>query len=213
MPLLIKNASLLRGPDLEFVERGMIHISDNGIITRVDNDREFGPVDRESSIFDAEGLLLIPGLINAHTHIGDSIAKDFTTVYELSSTVDPIVGIKRKILSRSDPAHLEAFMRNTAISMLKSGIVAFADFREGGLNGVEQLKRAVFGLKIKLIVLGRIEKYFEPTYPHYNSSIDSKALSIDSSGLPQEMSDVLDAADGLGISGTNENTDRSLIEY
>jgi hypothetical protein len=54
--------------------------------------------------------------------------------------------------------------------MLKNGIVAFADFREGGLDGVKLLRRAVSGLKIKPLVLGRIEKYFEsPT--HYNSGL------------------------------------------
>jgi cytosine/adenosine deaminase-related metal-dependent hydrolase len=214
MPVLIKNASLLRGPDLIFVERGVIQISDKGIITRVGTDRELNPIDRGSSIFDAEGLLLLPGLINAHTHVGDSIAKDFTSDPDLSSTVDPIVGIKRKILSRTDPIHLEAFMRNTAVSMLKSGIVAFADFREGGLDGVELLRRAVSGLKIKPLVLGRIEKYFEPPpYPQSNPDTDTKESSVDSSVLPREVSDVLDVSDGLGISGTNENTNRSLTEY
>lgn len=213
MSVLIKNASLLKGPDLIFVERGVIQISDSGIITRVGTDRELSPMDRESSIFDAEGLLLLPGLINAHTHIGDSIAKDFTSDPDLSSTVDPIVGIKHKILSRTDPIHLEAFMRNTAVSMLKSGIVAFADFREGGLDGVKLVRRAVSGLKIKPLVLGRIEKYFEPPYPQSNSGTDTKGSSVDSSVLPREVFDVLDVSDGLGISGTNENTNRSLTEY
>ena len=32
---------------------------------------------KEESI-DCEGLLLIPGFVNCHTHIGDSIAKDIT---------------------------------------------------------------------------------------------------------------------------------------
>jgi cytosine/adenosine deaminase-related metal-dependent hydrolase len=213
MSVLIKNASLLRGPDLIFVERGVIQISDNGIITMVGNDGELSPMDRESSIFDAEGLLLLPGLINAHTHIGDSIAKDFKSDPDLSSTVDPIVGIKHKILSGTDPIHLEAFMRNTAVSMLKSGIVAFADFREGGLDGVKLLRGAVSGLKIKSLVLGRIEKYFEPPYPQSNSVTDITGSSIDSSVVPREVFDVLDVSDGLGISGTNENTNRSLTEY
>ena len=213
MSVLIKNASLLKGPDLIFVEKGVIQISDSGIITRVGTDRELSPMDRESSIFDAEGLLLLPGLINAHTHIGDSIAKDFTSDPDLSSTVDPIVGIKHKILSRTDPIYLEAFMRNTAVSMLKSGIVAFADFREGGLDGVRLLRRAVSGLKIKPVVLGRIEKYFEPPSPQSNSGADTKGLSVDSSVLPREVFDVLDVSDGLGISGANENTNRSLTEY
>jgi hypothetical protein len=66
-------------------------------------------MERESSILDAEGLCYYLA-INAHTHIGDSIAKDFTTDPDLSSTVDPIIGVN-KILSRTDPNHLEVFMR------------------------------------------------------------------------------------------------------
>ena len=213
MPVFIKNASLLRGPDLVFVEKGVIQISDNGIITKVGIGGELNPMDNGSSIFDAEGLLLLPGLINAHTHVGDSVAKDFTSNPDLSSTVDPIVGIKRKILSRTDPTHLEAFMKNTAVSMLKSGIAAFADFREGGLDGVKLLRRAIFGLKIKPLILGRIEKYFEGPYPQPNSGTDTVGSSADTSVLPGEVFEVLDVSDGLGLSGSNENTNSSLTDY
>jgi cytosine/adenosine deaminase-related metal-dependent hydrolase len=213
MPILIKNASFLRGQDLILVERGAIQISDDGIITRVGTDRDLSPIDSESSVFDAEGLLLLPGLINAHTHIGDSIAKDITLDPDLSSTVDPIVGIKRKVLSKTDPIHLEAFMRYTVVSMLKNGIVAFADFREGGLDGVKLLRRAVSGLKIKPLVLGRKEKYYNPPYRQSNSDIDTVESSVDSSAIPRDVFDLLDVSDGLGLSGTNENTDRSLTEY
>jgi cytosine/adenosine deaminase-related metal-dependent hydrolase len=213
MPILIKNASFLRGQDLILVERGVIQISDDGIITRVGTDRDLSPIDSESSVFDAEGLLLLPGLINAHTHIGDSIAKDITLDPDLSSTVDPIVGIKRKVLSKTDPIHLEAFMRYTVVSMLKNGIVAFADFREGGLDGVKLLRRAVSGLKIKPLVLGRKEKYYNPPYRQSNSDIDTVESSVDSSAIPRDVFDLLDVSDGLGLSGTNENTDRSLTEY
>jgi cytosine/adenosine deaminase-related metal-dependent hydrolase len=213
MPVLIKNASFLRGPDLIFVERGVIQISDDGIITRIGTDMDLSPRDSESSVFDAEGLLLLPGLINAHTHIGDSIAKDITLDPDLSSTVDPIVGIKRKVLSKTDPIHLEAFMRYTAVSMLKNGIVAFADFREGGLDGVKLLRRAVSGLKIKPLVLGRKEKYYNPSYRQFNSGTGTVESSVDPSAIPRDIFDLLDVSDGLGISGTNENTDTSLTEY
>jgi cytosine/adenosine deaminase-related metal-dependent hydrolase len=213
MPVLIKNASFLRGPNLIFVERGVIQISDDGIITGVGTDRDLSPIDSESSVFDAEGLLLLPGLINAHTHIGDSIAKDITLDPDLTSTVDPIVGIKRKVLSKTDPIHLEAFMRYTAVSMLKNGIVAFADFREGGLDGVKLLRRAVSGLKIKPLVLGRKEKYYNPSYRQFNSGTGTVESSVDPSAIPRDIFDLLDVSDGLGISGTNENTDTSLTEY
>jgi cytosine/adenosine deaminase-related metal-dependent hydrolase len=213
MPVLIKNASFLRGPDLIFVERGVIQISDGGIITWVGTNKDLSPIDSESSVFDAEGLLLLPGLINAHTHIGDSIAKDITLDPDLSSTVDPFVGIKRKILSRTPANHLETFMRNTVVSMLKSGVVAFADFREGGLDGVKLLRRAVSGIKIKPLVLGRIEKYYSPHYPQSTSSTDTAETSDDPSEIPPDVFDLLDVSDGLGISGTNENMDMSLAEY
>jgi cytosine/adenosine deaminase-related metal-dependent hydrolase len=213
MPILIKNASFLRGSDLIFVDRGFIQIH-NGIITGVGTDRDLSPIERESCVFDAEGLLIVPGLINAHTHIGDSIAKDISLNPDLSSTVDPIVGIKRKILSTTDPIHLEAFMRYTAVSMLKSGIVAFADFREGGLDGVKLLRKAVSGLKIKPLVLSRKEKYYNPHYVQSNSYSDTVESSVDSSAaIPRDIFDLLGVSDGLGISGTNENTDRSLTEY
>ncbi len=39
--------------------------------------------------------------------------------------------------------------------MMRNGIVAFADFREGGLQGIDQIKEATSGLSIKSIVLGR----------------------------------------------------------
>ena len=48
MPVFIKNASLLRGPDLVFVEKGVIQISNNGIITKVGIGEELSPMDRGS---------------------------------------------------------------------------------------------------------------------------------------------------------------------
>jgi cytosine/adenosine deaminase-related metal-dependent hydrolase len=210
MPIVIKNASLLQGRDLKFVENGIIQISDKGIITEVGNGLDYSDVGTDSSIFDAEGFLLIPGLVNAHTHIGDSIAKDVTSDPDLSC-VDPRAGIKNKILSRTNPIQLEVFMRYSAISMLRKGIVAFADFREGGLNGVRQLQRAISGLKIKTVVLGRLEKYFDPSYS--KKEIDPNGSFLNPQELLQNIHEVLEVADGLGISGANENTDESLRRY
>jgi cytosine/adenosine deaminase-related metal-dependent hydrolase len=97
-------------------------------------------------------------------------------------------------------------MRSSAMSMMRNGIVAFADFREGGLEGIDQIKEAMSGLSIKGIVLGRPEFYHD--------------LSKDFVKNPKLPPDVIElvfqianAADGLGISGANENTDNSLNEY
>jgi cytosine/adenosine deaminase-related metal-dependent hydrolase len=155
-----------------------------------------------SRALDAKGFLVMPGLINAHTHVADSIGKDIGAGHRLDARVHPVFGAKKKILQKSQPEHLKAFIRNSAISMMKKGVVAFADFREDGPEGVRLLKEAAAGLPIKCVALGRANHYSDPK---------------DTVGLPAEAVEqatrVLEAADGLGISGANENTDAALAQY
>jgi cytosine/adenosine deaminase-related metal-dependent hydrolase len=204
MSLILENASLLLGKDLTFVNNGFIEIEENGIIKKAGDGNYREIIDKERNIIDAEGFLIIPGFINAHTHIGDSIGKDFLISSGLDERVNPIFGAKRDILQKSRPDHLKMFMRSSAISMMKKGIVAFADFREGGVEGVKLLKAAISDLPIKCVILGRLEYYFNQI-----KKDDSKL----SSNLLQMASDILKITDGLGISGANENTDESLMQY
>jgi cytosine/adenosine deaminase-related metal-dependent hydrolase len=107
------------------------------------------------------------------------------------------------------------FIRSSAISMMKKGIVAFADFREGGIEGVKLLKAAISDLPIKCVILGRVEYYFNPVKKeiiHHEVGIERKDKKL-SSNLLQMSSDILKIADGFGISGANENTDETLIQY
>ena len=197
MSLAISNASLLLGKELEYVEQGYIEV-ENGKITSAAN----GDYKSSGKKLDAKGFLVIPGLVNAHTHIGDSIGKDIAPGQRLDARVHPVFGAKKKILQKSLPEHLKAFIRNSAISMMKNGIVAFADFREDGLKGIRLLKEAVDGLPIKCVTLGRVDYY---------------SSAKNASGLPpavaEEAKQLLKRIDGLGISGANENTDAALVEY
>jgi cytosine/adenosine deaminase-related metal-dependent hydrolase len=198
MSLAITNASLLLGRELEYVEQGYIEIEKNGKISS----SAAGSYKGSSKKLDAKGFIVIPGFINAHTHIADSIGKDIAAGQQLNARVHPVFGAKKKILQKSLPEHLKAFIRNSAILMMKKGIVAFADFREDGLEGIKLLKDAVDGLPIKCVTLGRINYYSSPT---------------DAAGLPPEKGEqakqVVELADGLGISGANENTDAALAQY
>lgn len=220
MNRIIKNASLLLGRDLTYVETGFIEIGKNGTITRAGpgnynsktpSNKITCSSDVSDTILDSEGLLVMPGFINAHTHIGDSIGKDVLVESGgLNTRIHPIYGAKRVILQKSGPDHLRMLMRASIISMMKKGIVAFSDFREGGCKGVELLKQAMSELPIKCVVLGRAEYYFDLT----------KDLRIAKKGdlrLPPkalgDASDILKVAGGLGISGANENTDSSLQQY
>jgi cytosine/adenosine deaminase-related metal-dependent hydrolase len=197
MSLAITNVSLLLGKNLEYVEQGYIEIEDGKIRSTA-----AGSYEGSCKKTDAKGFIVIPGFINAHTHIADSIGKDIASEQRLDARVHPVFGAKKKILQKSLPEHLKAFIRSSAISMMKKGIVAFADFREDELDGVRLLKDAVEGLPIKCVILGRINYYSDPTGV---------------SGLPAEKEvqakDVVEIADGLGISGANENTDAALVQY
>ncbi|TLX85167.1 MAG: cytosine deaminase, partial [Thaumarchaeota archaeon] len=158
MHLMIRNISLLYGEDLEYIDKGYIIIK-NGIIKHAGRGDYYGKYN--GFIYEGEGILACPGFINAHTHIGDSFGKDISVDSNFESRIHPVHGIKNKILQKSDREHLIQFMRTSAISMMKNGIVLFADFREGGLEGINRIKEAISGLSIKSIILGRPEYYYE----------------------------------------------------
>jgi cytosine/adenosine deaminase-related metal-dependent hydrolase len=197
MSIAITNASLLLGKELDYVDNGYVEIEN-----RVIKGAGAGNYKGAGKKLDGNDFLVIPGLVNAHTHIADSIGKDIAAGRRLDARVHPVFGAKKKILENNRPEHLKAFIRSSAISMMKKGIVAFADFREGGPEGVGLLREAIAGLPVKCIALGRVDHYGSPK---------------DAAGLPPEAVEkarqVLRLADGLGVSGANENTDAALLEY
>lgn len=244
MNTIIEKASLLLGRDLKYIESGFIEIGKNGTILRTGPGNYSEKVlnnktECNRSTIDSDGLLIIPGFINAHTHIGDSLAKDVLVESGLNTRVHPVYGAKKVILEKSKPSHLKILMRASVISMMKKGIVAFADFREGGFEGLELLKQAISALPIKCIVFGRVEYYFDLTkdtrpdrkeklvhdtsakknikamatkfYKQYHI-LRKVQLKLPPKAL-LEASDILRVAEGLGISGANENTDLSLQQY
>jgi len=198
--MLLKNASILYGKDLIFVSSTNIKISEQ-IFKKIKPNLR--PSSNEDSI-DCEGLLIIPGLINSHSHIGDSIGKDFSINSSVNAKIHPITGAKQKILRESKPSHLSNFMKNTCLSMLRKGITTFVDFREGGLDGILLLKKVLSNLPIRSIILGRLEYYQEQKQIRKNTPFPpSKKI---------ELEILLKKCDGIGISGVNENSN-ALLKY
>lgn len=215
MSLILKNLSLFSGNDLEFVDSGCIVIGDHGQITHVGK-RRYDSNKKNDRVFDGEGLLACPGFINAHTHIGDSFGKDIGIDLDLGleQRIHPKYGFKKRILNNSKRDHLMSFMRGTALSMMKRGITAFADFREGEIEGLKLLDDALSGLSIKCIRLGRPEYYFnldirKKQENSLSNSTMEKRRSL-SEDFIKRASNVLGFSDGFGLSGANENTDESL---
>ena len=198
--MILKNISILYGNNLKFIEKTNVLITNNTF--QKINSKIISAKDK---IIDCDGLLLIPGLINSHTHIGDSIAKDIALDMDPDSKINPIFGIKQKILRETEPKKLIHFMRKTVKSMLKKGTTTFVDFREGGLDGVLLIQKALSNISIRSIILGRIEFYQSKDQIKKDTSIPRSYQS--------QIDQLLKNCDGIGISGSNENSDSSLKEF
>ncbi|MGI0018692.1 MAG: amidohydrolase family protein [Nitrosotalea sp.] len=196
--MLIKNTSLLYGTDLDYVHNTNVRISGK-YVGQIGT--KLSPQKGET-VLDCEGLLMMPGLINSHTHIGDSIAKDIGIDSGVEEKIHPVSGFKQKILKNSDKSHLTSFIKNSCISMIKKGITSFIDFREGGIDGINLLKNATLGIPIRPVILGRIE-YYQDTLSIKNNTPIPKSHKSD-------LQNSLMNCDGLGISGPNEFSDSAL---
>jgi len=198
--MILKNISILYGNNLKFIEKTNVLITNN---TFQKISSKIKPPKHKA--VNCDGLLLIPGLINSHTHIGDSIAKDIALDKDPDSKINPIFGIKQKILKETEPRKLIYYMRKTVKSMLKKGTTTFVDFREGGLDGVLLMQKALSNTPIRSIILGRIEYY------------QSKEQIKRNTPIPQSYQNQIDTllknCDGIGISGSNENSDSSLKQF
>jgi len=125
----------------------------------------------------ADGLI-IPGLWNAHTHLGDAVVTQ-----ELRGTIEELVapphGLKHRVLAKAKDSAVIAAMRRAMATMVRTGTTGFSDFREGGLRGLKLLYAAVAAIPLQGIALGR------PTGLEYD---------------PREVSAILRACDGIAVS-------------
>jgi cytosine/adenosine deaminase-related metal-dependent hydrolase len=119
--------------------------------------------------------IVLPAFVNAHTHLGDSIAKEAAVGLSLEAAVAPPDSLKHRRLAAADYADLVSAMRRTLRFMGRTGTVSCLDFREFGVAGARALREAADPVDPDPFVLG----------------------SGDAS--------VLDIADGYGASGANDD--------
>jgi cytosine/adenosine deaminase-related metal-dependent hydrolase len=116
---------------------------ENGVITAIeDNPR-------------APDVWICPALFNAHTHLGDTVAMDCGGAGDLEALVTPPDGLKHRLLRAASRQDLLGGMRASIEGMIAGGTAGCADFREGGVEGVLDLKEAAAGLSFFTFVFGR----------------------------------------------------------
>lgn len=151
------SGTVLWGEDFEPVE-GTLVVED-GEVVRLDEE-----------LTDSDDIVL-PAFVNAHTHLGDSIAKEAGGGLTLEELVAPPDGLKHQLLRDASRDELVDAMRRSLQFMAATGTGLTLEFREGGIEGVHALREAAVDVNIEAFVFGR------------------------------ETADVLEAADGFGASG------------
>ena len=199
--MLLKNISALIGENLDFVSNIDIQIKDEKFQKIHSNIKS----NSKKDIINCEGLLLIPGFINSHTHIADSIGKDITLNSTVNQKIHPMFGIKSKILKNTSNQNLSTFMKNTCHSMIQKGITTFVDFREGGLDGALLLKKVSDDTSIRSIILGRLDFHQNTSEIKKNDPFPKEKLL--------ELPSLVKTCDGIGISGANEHSTSVLTSY
>ena len=149
-----------------------------------------------------EGRVVLPSFVNAHTHIGDSIAKEAYVGLTLEQTVDPHTGLKTKILQSSTKKELVSAMRKALKQCVALGVTHVLDFREGGVEGLKLAKAACEGIDVQLALFGRLSKPPSKQRVLSNERFSEAEL--------EELHKVCEAAHGIGVSGANEYSDRML---
>ncbi|GAA3731936.1 amidohydrolase family protein [Leifsonia bigeumensis] len=200
---ILAGGDALVGDDLELVSDAHLTIRE-GRIASIGRGKPTAGV----PIVDTSGKLLIPGLINCHTHIGDAILKERGYGYPAGTNLlwQP-EGLRHGWMAEHSRQERIGAMRRAAEHMLRLGVVAFADFREGGIEGVKELREACDGLPIRDIIYAR--------HAHAPMHTDDGFLGNEE-GLAeeyrQEIEDALSVADGFSPVWANETTDAGLKE-
>jgi len=131
-----------------------------------------------------EGVI-IPAFVNAHTHIGDSVAKE-PDFMPLEKLVGP-GGFKHRILAETPYETLVSAMKDTIEDMVATGTQMFADFREGGVLGAGALKDA-------LRLSGG------------NEQLHAKIFGRSADGtVTDDFNELFESVDGIGISSVADN--------
>lgn len=157
---------------------------------------------------EADARVVIPGLYNGHTHMGDSALPDGATGLTLEQAFFRPAGYKYRELAKLTPEthlpHLEAHLRY----MARTGTVCHLDFREQGPAGAELLRAASVNTGVESIILNQFNE----------SPFAESVLRANPPGaaLPPthraELERMLAVADGFSESTMNDLTDAAWSE-
>ncbi|HEY0967666.1 MAG TPA: amidohydrolase family protein [Opitutaceae bacterium] len=194
----IRECVVLHGPDLE-PRRCQRFAWVGDTITAI----ELGEA---CSQLEAGALVVMPGLINGHTHVADSALPDGATGLTLEEAFFRPAGYKYRELAKLSEAdhlpHIEAHLRY----MARTGTVCHVDFREQGAYGAELLRKASTATGVRSVILSQFN-----TPPFAPAELAANVAALPASAR-DELAAILGVADGFSESTMNDLTDSAWQE-
>ena len=170
-------------------------------ITAIDR---IGPI----TTLESGARVIIPGLYNGHTHMGDSALPDGATGLTLEEAFFRPAGYKYRELAKftreNHLPHLEAHLRY----MARTGTVCHLDFREQGPDGAELLRAASASTGVESIILNQFN---ESPFTDSTLRANSPAATLPAAHRA-ELEHMLSVADGFSESTMNDLTDAAWAE-
>ncbi|HEY9737681.1 MAG TPA: amidohydrolase family protein [Trichocoleus sp.] len=184
---------VLHGPDL--VPRRCTRFQAKGdTIHRLD-------LEEPCYTLDQGALVILPGLYNSHTHMGDSCLPDGATGMTLEAGFFRPHGYKyRELAKQSEAEHLEHIVAHLRY-MAHTGTVGHIDFREQGTYGSQLLRRASDMTGVRSVILGQFNEL-----PLTDEQLQQNREGLGEGAIAQ-LSSILAVADGFSESTMNDLSD------
>ncbi len=194
----LRDCILLHGPDL-VPHRCRRFAWEHDTVTAID-------LGEPCAQLDHGGLVIIPGLYNGHTHMGDSALPDGATGLTLEEGFFRPNGYKyrelAKLTAETHLPHLVGHLRY----MARTGTIGHLDFREQGAHGARLLRQASEITGVESIILNQFD-----TPPFTAGELDANTTPLPASAR-DELAAMLAVADGFSESTMNDLTDPAWRE-
>lgn len=149
---------------------------------------------------------VIPGLVNAHTHVGDCFLPEVAVPLTLEEAFFRPHGYKYRALESISAADHVRQMSGFLGEMAASGTVAHVDFREQGLEGARRLREASDLSGVRSVILGQLK-----VSPQSEAELSDAERPLPA-GAAEELKEMLSVADGFSESTMNDLTDAAWRE-
>ena len=135
----------------------------------------------ERSPAGATPAVILEGLHNYHTHVGDAFLRGRVLPRGLDALVKPVTGYKHRMLATAKPSVLQSGVRRALQGYAASGTRTILDFREQGIQGLAWVRRVQDALGQDA---PRVHLLARPTGPNPSET---------------DMAEVVERADGIGL--------------